>query len=133
MGESSIAVSAERDDRCYRTTMEAPAGLQLTIGHTLPAGLEVEAVLLDGVPAAYEIVETIRGREVRVETSTGAVHMLAVRAGRERVHLSAEHTSLVGTLAGDTLHIPARSDKQALEASSNVQALHTPFAQHQPS
>jgi hypothetical protein len=62
--------------------VEAPVGLQLTIGHTLPAGLEVEAVTLDSAPGAYEIVETIRGRGVRVETSTGTVHMLAVTAGK---------------------------------------------------
>jgi hypothetical protein len=133
MGEASIAVSAERDDRCYRTTVEAPAGLRLTIGHTLPAGLEIEAATLDGAPTAYEVVETIRGREVRVETSTGTVHMLAVTAGRERVHLSAEHTSLAGTLVGDTLHIPARQDKQPLEHTSTAQAPHTPFDQYQPS
>jgi hypothetical protein len=83
MGVASIAVSAERDDRCYRTTVEAPAGLRLTIGHTLPAGLEVAAVTLDGAPTAYEVVETIRGREVRVETATGTVHMLAVTTGAD--------------------------------------------------
>jgi hypothetical protein len=113
--------------------VEAPAGLRLTIGHTLPAGLDVEAVTLDGAPAAYEVVETIRGREVRVETSTEMVHMLAVTAGGERVYLSAEHTTLVGTVAGDTLHIPARSDKQPLEHTSTAEAPHTPFEQHQPS
>jgi hypothetical protein len=122
MGAGSIAVSAERDDRCYRTTVEVPAGLQLTIGHTLPAGLEVEAVTLDSAPAAYEVVETIRGREVRVETSIGAVHILAVTVGGESVHLSAEHTTLVGTMTGDTLHIPARRDKQPLEDTSMVEA-----------
>ncbi|HEU5101584.1 MAG TPA: hypothetical protein VFU22_21330, partial [Roseiflexaceae bacterium] len=52
MGEASIAVSAERNDGCYRTTVEAPAGLRLTIGYTLPAGLEIEAVTLDGAPTA---------------------------------------------------------------------------------
>ncbi len=122
MGEASIAVSAERDDRCYRTMVEAPAGLRLTIGHTLPAGLEVEAVTLDGAPAAYEVVETIRGREVRVETSTGVVHMLAVTTSTNSVHTSVEHTTLVGTLESDTLRIPVRQDKQLLEDTSTVDA-----------
>jgi hypothetical protein len=107
MGNGSIAVAAERDDRCYRTTVEAPAGWRLTIGYTLPAGLEVEAVILDGAPTGYEVVETIRGREVRVETATGTMHMLAVTTSAHSVHVPANHTILVGTLAGDTLRIPA--------------------------
>jgi hypothetical protein len=104
--------------------------LRLTIGHTLPAGLEVEAVTLDGAPIAYEIVETIRGREVRVETATGAIHTLAVTTGADSVHTSAEDTTLVGTLAADTLRIPARRDKQPLEHTSTAEAPERPFDQH---
>jgi glycogen debranching enzyme len=78
LGQGSIAVSAERDNRRYRTTVEAPDGLRLTIGHTLPVGLAVETVTLDGAPVEYEVVETIRGCEVRVETVGGAPHTLIV-------------------------------------------------------
>jgi hypothetical protein len=102
--------------------VEAPAGLRLTIGHTLPAGQEVEAVTLDGAPSAYEVVETIRGREVRVETSTGAVHMLAVTTSAESIDMPAQDTTLVDSLAGDTLRIPARRDKQPLEDTSAAEA-----------
>jgi len=122
MGEGSITVSAERDERCYRTTVEAPAGLQLTIGHTLSAGLEIEAVTLDGVPAAYEIVETIRGREVRVETSAGAVRMLEVTTRADSGQEVVQHIELLDTLADDTLRIPARRDKQPLEHTSTAEA-----------
>jgi hypothetical protein len=58
--------------------VEAPAGWRLTIGHTLPAGTPVHAVTLDGAPTDYQVVETIRGREVRIETTTAAPHTLKV-------------------------------------------------------
>jgi hypothetical protein len=82
LGTGSIAVSAERDDHHFRTGVKAPDGLRLTIGHTLPVGLPVEAVMLDDAPVEYEIVETIRGREVRVETTGGAPRTLIVTAQR---------------------------------------------------
>jgi hypothetical protein len=58
--------------------VEAPASWQLTIGHTLPADTPIQAVTLDGAPVDYELVNTIRGREVRIETSTAAPHTLTV-------------------------------------------------------
>jgi hypothetical protein len=78
LGSGTIAVTTERDDGCYRTSVEAPPGWQLTIGHTLPAGTPVQAVTLDGAPVDYEIVDTIRGREVRIDTTTAAPHTLIV-------------------------------------------------------
>jgi glycogen debranching enzyme len=86
MGQASIAVSAEQDDCHYRTTVEAPAGLRLTIGHTLPDGPAVETVTLDGAPAEYEVVETIRGREVRVEATSGVLHTLEVTTVSDSPH-----------------------------------------------
>src|SRR5687768_5436706 len=47
LGAGSIAVTADRDAQHYRTTVDAPAGWTLTIGHTLPAGTRVAAVVLD--------------------------------------------------------------------------------------
>jgi hypothetical protein len=58
--------------------------------------------------------------EVRVETATGTMLMLVVTTSVDSIHMSAEHTTLVGTLAGDTLHIPARRDKQPLEDTSTA-------------
>jgi hypothetical protein len=78
LGTGSIAVEAEHGAGRYRTTVEAPAGLRLTLGHTLSAKLAIEAVTLDDAPAAYEVVETIRGREVRVETTSDSAHTLVV-------------------------------------------------------
>jgi hypothetical protein len=81
MGAGSIAVTADRDGQHYRTTVDAPAGWTLTIGHTLPAGTPVSAVVLDDLPADYSIHDTIRGREVRVETTTGARRRLMISGG----------------------------------------------------
>lgn len=78
MGAGSIAVTAERDAQHYRTTVDAPAGWTLTIGHTLPVGTPVARVVLDDMPADYAIHDTIRGREVRVETMTGELRRLTV-------------------------------------------------------
>jgi glycogen debranching enzyme len=78
MGAGSIAVTAGRDARHYRTTVDAPAGWKLTIGHTLPAGTPVADVMLDDMRAEYAIHETVRGREVRVETTTGALRRLTI-------------------------------------------------------
>jgi glycogen debranching enzyme len=80
MGSGSIAVTADRQAQHYRTTVDAPAGWTLTIGHTLPAGTPVAAVVLDDEAADYAIHDTIRGREVRVETTTGGLRRLTVTA-----------------------------------------------------
>jgi hypothetical protein len=79
LGSGAIAVTAERDDGRYRTHVEAPAGWRLIIGHTLPADTPIQAVTLDGALADYQVVDTIRGREVRIETATEAAHTLVVR------------------------------------------------------
>jgi hypothetical protein len=38
----------------------------------------VQSVTLDGQPVDYQVVDTTRGREVRVQTNTGAPHILEV-------------------------------------------------------
>jgi hypothetical protein len=78
MGAGSIAVSADRHAHRYRTTVDAPAGWTLTIGHTLPAGTPVAGVVLDDMPVDHEIHDTIRGCEVSVETTTGVPRRLLV-------------------------------------------------------
>jgi hypothetical protein len=78
LGQGSIAVSTEKGNGCYRTSVEAPDGLRLTIGHTLPEGVDVALVTLDDSPAQYEVVDTLRGREVRVETTSGAPRTLVI-------------------------------------------------------
>jgi glycogen debranching enzyme len=78
VGSGTMAASASRSGTEYVTEVTAPAGWSLTIGHTLPAGATVESVLLDGAPAEYVIMNTSRGDEVRVTTTTGATHELVV-------------------------------------------------------
>jgi hypothetical protein len=81
MGTGSIAVSTEQGDGVYRTVVEAPEGLRLTIGHTLARETAVASVTLNGAPTDYVVIETRRGREVRVETTTGAARTRVVARG----------------------------------------------------
>jgi glycogen debranching enzyme len=78
VGGGTVAASASRDANRYTTEVSASATWELTIGHTLPEGASVAAVTLDGEPVAYEVVDTTRGREVRVQTSTNRRHILVV-------------------------------------------------------
>jgi glycogen debranching enzyme len=74
-------VSASRSGKLYATKVSAPAGWKLTIGHTLPAGATVKTVTLDGSLVEYTVVDTTRGREVRVVTTTDQSHTLEVTTG----------------------------------------------------
>jgi glycogen debranching enzyme len=82
VGSGTVAASASHDGNTYTTKVsESPAGWNLTIGHTLPAGATVETVTLDGNPVEPDDVvevDTFRGHEVRVDTSTGGPHELVV-------------------------------------------------------
>jgi glycogen debranching enzyme len=84
VGGGTVAASASHQGNTYTTKVsESPADWNLTIGHTLPAGATVETVrldgdLLDGDADDYDVVNTFRGREVHVQTSTGGPHTLEV-------------------------------------------------------
>jgi len=80
VGEGVVAVSAERSGNVYKTVVSAPAGLAVTLGHTLPVGATVESVLLDGAAVEGQVVDSPRGREVRVGTSSDAPRTLNIRA-----------------------------------------------------
>lgn len=78
VGTGAVTAAASVDNKTYTTRVSAPSELSLTLGHTLPEGSEVSGVALDGVRTDdYEVVETARGSEVRVET-TGGSHTLEV-------------------------------------------------------
>jgi hypothetical protein len=81
VGEGTMTASASRKGSQYTTQVSAPAGWRLTIGHTLPAGATVKTVTLDGSPVEYTVVDTTRGREVRVATTTDQSHTLEVTTG----------------------------------------------------
>ncbi len=76
-----MAASASRSGKRYTTEVSAAAGWNLTIGHTLPAGATIKSVTLDGNSASYDVVDSTRGREVRVATTTGQRHTLVVTTG----------------------------------------------------
>src|SRR5829696_5418052 len=81
VGSGTMTASASRSGKQYTTEVSAPAGWKLTIGHTLPAGAAVNTVKLDGSPVEYTVVDTTRGREVRVATTTDQSHILEVTTG----------------------------------------------------
>jgi glycogen debranching enzyme len=78
VGRGIMDVAVDRDELIYRTVVSAPAGWTLIIGYTLPTDAEVEAVMLDYAEIAYEIVDSPRGREVQVKTTTDTPHTLVV-------------------------------------------------------
>jgi hypothetical protein len=78
VGSSAISVSAQHSGKFYLTSVAAPAGWRLTIGYALPANSQIESVTLNGSPAAFQIVDTQRGREVHVQATSGAKQVLAV-------------------------------------------------------
>ncbi|HEU4411740.1 MAG TPA: hypothetical protein VFS43_41235 [Polyangiaceae bacterium] len=78
VGNGVMAASAQKSGTRHTTTVTAPAGLALTIGATIPPGATVKAVTLDGAPATPAVVDTPRGREVRVETQAGPTRTLVV-------------------------------------------------------
>jgi hypothetical protein len=79
VGSSEISVLAQHSGKSYVTSVVAPTGWNLTIGHTLPANSQVQSVTLNGSPAAFRIVDTNRGREVHVQINSGGKHELTVQ------------------------------------------------------
>jgi glycogen debranching enzyme len=80
VGDRSISVVAEHDEHIYRIKISAPSGWTLIIGYTLPMDAEIEAVTLDDAVIVYEIVDSPRGREIQVLTTTDTPHTLVVTA-----------------------------------------------------
>jgi hypothetical protein len=79
VGDGTMRASASVSGSTYTTEVTAPAGWDLVIGHALPSGSEVASVKLDGAPATtYDVVETTRGTEVHVQTTTDGSHTLVV-------------------------------------------------------
>lgn len=81
VGGGTVAASASHEGNSYTTKVETSVAGELTIGYTLPADAEVQSVTLDGEQVAvedYDVVDTTRGSEVRIETSTGGPHELVV-------------------------------------------------------
>ena len=75
LGDGSVDVRAARAGDSYRTVIDISKRVdadKVTIGHTLPAGVQPAVVMLDGRRVHnYEVVETNRGTEVTVQTTAG--------------------------------------------------------------
>jgi len=78
VGSSEISVSVQHSGKSYFTYVVAPTGWRLMIGYALPANSQIQSVMLNGSPAAFQIFDTNRGREVHVQTNSGGNQELAV-------------------------------------------------------
>jgi glycogen debranching enzyme len=78
VADSAMQASATHNGRQYTTEVTAPIGLRVRIGHTLPPNSIIISVIFNGNPAAYEVRDTHRGREVIVTTNSGQSLQLVV-------------------------------------------------------
>ena len=67
LGNGTISVAATRTASRLTTRVRQSSSDRLTIGALLPAGASVKSVTLDGHPAPYDVVQTARGKQVRVD------------------------------------------------------------------
>jgi hypothetical protein len=83
LGGGSVAVLARHTGQSYATTIDVTAGVgarDIRIGHTLPRGVRLAAVVLDGKAVHnYTVRQTNRGTEVTVPTTAGH-HTLTITA-----------------------------------------------------
>jgi hypothetical protein len=78
MGSGAVSVATAREDHHYTTSVTAPPGWTLIIGHTLPVSQIIAAVELDGISVPYTTLTTRRGQEIHIETNTDAARTLMV-------------------------------------------------------
>jgi hypothetical protein len=81
VGTGSIDVAAVHHGSSYTTTVTARLACTLHVGATLPAGVRIQLVTLNGSPVQYTVRDTNAGRQVLVSTSCGGrtwrVHIVA--------------------------------------------------------
>lgn len=78
VGSAEVEVSTRHSGKQYETRVGLPRGWNLTIGCALPAASQVSSVKLNGTPAAFQIVDTNRGREIRVMTNSAGEQALQI-------------------------------------------------------
>jgi hypothetical protein len=71
VGNGAIAVSAKQNGSQYTTTLSAPTGYNVQLGYVIPAGTKPTSVTLGGTAVKYQVITTLRGNEVVVETPSG--------------------------------------------------------------
>ncbi len=72
VGSGAIDVAASSTSSSLTTEVTRHLSVALTIGAVITAGKTVSAVMLNGAPAAYTLVDTARGQEVLVSAPTGS-------------------------------------------------------------
>ncbi len=78
IGSAKLSVSASHSGKSYSTSVAGPSGWKLTIGYALPANSQVRSVTLNGKSAMFQILDTNRGREVHVSSTSGGKRELII-------------------------------------------------------
>jgi hypothetical protein len=81
IGTGTIDVKATHSGNTWTTTVTSHLTCSLNVGATLPAGITVHSVTLNGSTAHYTVRDTNAGREVFVSTACGSTAQVKVVAG----------------------------------------------------
>ncbi len=79
VGGQTVSAYATHTGNGYLTRVVVPAGYQGTIGYVIPSGTIPREVRLNGNPAAFQTRDTLRGREVYVQTFVPGTYQVDVR------------------------------------------------------
>lgn len=79
VGKGTLDVHVSRGAHELRTVVDTTGGWALVLGSVLSQGVAVSGVSLDGASCRHEVVDTPRGREVRVRSVANGRHELVVR------------------------------------------------------
>jgi len=78
LGDGSVDVTAEHKGKTYTTVVSTELDVALTIGHTIPRGVKVSSVSLNGGAIKYTTRNTNRGQEVLVDAPETGTQTLVV-------------------------------------------------------
>jgi hypothetical protein len=78
IGNGTVSASTSHAGNQYTTTATVSRGLRVHIGYALPAYSNIATVTLNGNPAAYQLKDTHRGREIIVTTNSGQTLQLVI-------------------------------------------------------
>jgi hypothetical protein len=78
IGNGTVSASTSHAGNQYTTTATVSRDLRVHIGYALPAYSNIATVTLKGNPAAYQLKDTHRGREIIVTTNSGQTLQLVI-------------------------------------------------------
>jgi hypothetical protein len=78
IGNGTVSASTSHAGNQYTTTATVSRDLRVHIGYALPAYSNIATVTLNGNPAAYQLKDTHRGREIIVTTNSGQTLQLVI-------------------------------------------------------